>query len=261
MPKGYEDVRKYKDLVARKKQLDGPASRHATTFSRTSGSSHGHVGSKSVHSTLTRPTSDSMTSNDLTPSRKFSSTTLASIPGARHKKPETDSIIRERQRERWRRWQARLRLKPEAYRAYLDGLSTAAMKRRDKDPAYRERKKDRDRASTEKARLDSPGYNVKDKFRSMVLRHSWTRTDLPWKLYSTRIRNINLGGLIYPLKPRHLPAQHVYLIRRLILDLSTLVWCRLDHECLDIWRRATPRQGRLRTVIRVDGEVSFLVTA
>jgi hypothetical protein len=183
MPKGYEDVRFYKDMMARKKQLDGLASGHATTFPRTSGSSHGHVGSKSVHSTLTRPASDSMTSNDLTPSRKFSSTTLASISGVRHKKPENDSIIRERQRERWRRWPARLRLKPEAYRAYLDGLSTAAMKRHDEGPAYRERKKDRDRARIEKARLESPGYKLRNRLKIMVLRHSWTRTDLPWQLY------------------------------------------------------------------------------
>jgi hypothetical protein len=182
MPKGYEDVRSMKDLVARKKQLDKLAPGNATTFSRTPSSNHRHVRSNDVHATLTRPTLDAPSNTCASSSRKFSSTTLTCTPEERHEKLREDSALRERQREASRRFRAKLRLNLEAYRARSDSVAAARIKQHDEDPAFRERKRDRAKLYQEKMAGDT-AYTVKNRVAIFLIRYPWTRTGLPWKLY------------------------------------------------------------------------------
>jgi hypothetical protein len=186
MPKGCEDVRSMKDLVARKKELDKLASGDTTTFSRTPSSNDRHVGSKIVHATLTRPSPDAPSNTCLPSSRKFSSTTLACTPEEGHKMPREDSVLWERRREARReagvRYRAELRLNPEALRARLDRMAAASIKRHDEDPASRERIRDRAKLRREKM-AGNTAYLVTKLVASVLMKYPWTRTGLPWKRY------------------------------------------------------------------------------
>jgi hypothetical protein len=182
MPKGYENARFFKDLVARKTELDNLASGKTTTFSRTPSSNDRHVGPKIVHATLTRPTPDAPSNTCLPSSRKFSSSTLTCTPEERHEKLREDSALRERWREQSRRYMANLRLNPEAHRAHLNNMSAAISKRHDEDPAFRERKRDYGKHYHRKIAHDT-AYIVNNRVAGILLRYPWTRTGLPWKLY------------------------------------------------------------------------------
>lgn len=184
MPKGYEDARSTKDLRARKQQLDQVASGHANTFSHTPSSNHRQIGSKLAQATLTRPTSSPPTSVHSPTSRKFSSTSVASVSKERYAKLRADPVQYERQLEHQRvysaRRRSRLRSDKEAFRAYREQVNACNLKRRDEDPAHRERKKTRERIRYTKV-AHQPAYRQSKFITSLLTHYPWSRAGLPWK--------------------------------------------------------------------------------
>jgi len=179
MPKGYEDVRSMRDLRARKQQLDELVSGHANTSSRIPSSNHRQIGSNLAQATLTRPTSSLPTSLHSPMSRRFSSTSAATV-SEKYKKLRDDPVRYKRYLEYMRLYHARLRSDKKAHRAYLEQVAARNLKRHDEDAASRERSKSRGRKHYAKV-AQQPAYLQGRLIHNLLMRYPWSRTGLPWK--------------------------------------------------------------------------------
>lgn len=179
MPKEYEDVRSMRDLRARKQQLDKPASGHVNTSSHTPSSNHRQIGSNLAQATLTRPTSSLPTSLNSPMSRRFSSTSAATV-SEKYKKLRDDPVRYKRRLEYTRLYRARQRSDKKAHRAYLERVAARDFKRHDEDAASRERSKSRGRKHYAKV-AQQPAYLQGRLIHNLLLRYPWSRTGLSWK--------------------------------------------------------------------------------
>lgn len=181
MPKGYEDARSMTDLRARKQQLEELASGHVITSSQAPSSNHHQIVSKITQATLTRPTSSLPTTRRSPTSRKFSSTSVATISKEYYKKLREDPIRYERYLEDNRRYYARLRSGDnKTYRARLEQMAARSLKRHDEDPAFREHAKLRAKICYRKF-AHRPAYRQRRFLRTLLLDYPWSRAGLPWK--------------------------------------------------------------------------------
>ncbi|CAD0113978.1 unnamed protein product [Aureobasidium uvarum] len=127
MPTGYEDIKSFKELSVRKKQLEQPGS-GGTNFAVPTASS-------TWQSTFSRPGSEKAVNIALSTSRKFSS-------GPLHRRKTS---------------YATMRSNPEAWRAYLDKIAVCKQKRHDEDPEFRTRRRQTERLGHEQMKSD-PAY-------------------------------------------------------------------------------------------------------
>lgn len=172
MPTGYEDVRTMKDLKARKKQLDELTSRH-TIISHTPPSSHLHVEPRISQSTPTRPAWTNSNSASPSPSRKFSSTAVASITKEERAELRKNPELYARQLEKERQYRSKLRKNPELY-------ARQSEKDRQRMQRYRNNIESRSKFLEVKRRW----YSNNPMYHRLYLwcsRYAWLRDSLAWK--------------------------------------------------------------------------------
>lgn len=204
MPRGYEDIRSFKDLVARKRQLDQLASGHVTTEPRYL-CPHCYYSSREWSEVMPRGYEDVQTAKELMAHKKQleQSHTAATNPAIHAassplrstlsrpgtKKVSSHSSISSRSfsstsanNKPSKTKYDELRSDPEAWRAYSEERAMYAMKLHDENAKFREHKRRSLRHYYQSKRND-PVYRTRMLISELVMRYPWSRTGLPWKLY------------------------------------------------------------------------------
>jgi len=200
MPKGYEDIRSGRNLVARKKQLDRLASGHAAELSSTSSTNHQHIAPKTFQSTPTRPTMDDSTNLSPSSSRDFSSTAIALMTKEEYaelrKDPERLEHYRaERRRSSLERYHG---MSPERRRFQIKQNQRYKKQRLQDDIEYRKR------VNADQARWEA-AHPMNRKLRHWCTRYAWLREESLWKTYHPLVYDekvqLHCDGCL-PLSPR-----------------------------------------------------------